>query len=224
MRLLADGLYQLRGFPPHWYNVYLADDVLIDAASRHAARRILRQVAGRAVRALALTHVHPDHQGSSKAVCERLGIPLWCGAGDVEPMQTGQGFAGRQTNHPLNRVSRLVFAGPPHPVARALREGDAVGSFTVLDTPGFSPGHVAFWREADRTLLAGDVVFGLNPTTGLPGLHVPPRHDMADPARHGASARRLAALRPALVCFGHGPPLRDGERFVDFVRRRLPAS
>ncbi|HWK16263.1 MAG TPA: hypothetical protein VNR66_02310 [Solirubrobacteraceae bacterium] len=36
------------------------------------------------------------------------------------------------------------------------------------------------------------------------------------------SARRLAALEPALVCFGHGPPLRDTQRFLAAVSR-LPS-
>ena len=44
----ADGLYQLRGFPPDAINVYLMGDVIVDAGTRHAGRRILRQVAGHA--------------------------------------------------------------------------------------------------------------------------------------------------------------------------------
>jgi hydroxyacylglutathione hydrolase len=31
------------------------------------------------------------------------------------------------------------------------------------------------------------------------------------------SARRLGALEPRLVCFGHGPPLWDPDRFGRFV-------
>ena len=31
----------------------------------------------------ALTHAHPDHQGSSHAICQKLEIPLWCGEEDV---------------------------------------------------------------------------------------------------------------------------------------------
>lgn len=38
-----------------------------------------------------------------------------------------------------------------------------MGSFTVLDTPGHSPGHVSYWRESDRTLVCGDVMWGYNP-------------------------------------------------------------
>jgi hydroxyacylglutathione hydrolase len=42
------------------------------------------------------------------------------------------------------------------------------------------------------------------------------------PSRNRESARRLGALRPALVLFGHGPPLRDSERLAGFARS-LPA-
>lgn len=65
MRELADDLYLLAGFPPNAINVYLMGDVLIDAGTRHARGRILRQLSARTVNAHALTHAHPDHQGAS---------------------------------------------------------------------------------------------------------------------------------------------------------------
>ena len=46
MKRLADGLYLLHGLPPYAINVYLMGDVIVDAGTRHAARRILRQVRG----------------------------------------------------------------------------------------------------------------------------------------------------------------------------------
>ena len=42
---------------------------------------------------------------------------------------------------------------------------------------------------------------------------------IVDPARNRESARRLAALEPALACFGHGAPLRDPGKLGDFVAR-----
>ena len=92
-----------------------------------------------------------------------------------------------------------------------------MGGFTVLHTPGHSLGHVAFWRESDRTLVLGDVLNNMNLFTGVPGLHQPPEFFTPDPPRNRDSARRLAQLEPALVCFGHGAPLRDTRKFVDFV-------
>jgi hydroxyacylglutathione hydrolase len=219
VKKLADRLYQLRGFPPNAINVYLMGDVVIDAATRHAGRRILRQLQGHRVAAHALTHAHPDHQGASKTLCETLGIPLWCGEKDVHAMETGD--LG-QAPHLLNTLIDKAWSGPPYLVARALREGDEVGGFRVLDVPGHSAGHVAYWREQDRTLIAGDVLNNMNLVTGIPGLHEPPKIFTIDPARNRDSARRLAALEPALVCFGHGPPLRDPaklRRFTDALAR-----
>ncbi len=216
MKELVEDVCQLRGLPHHAINIYLVGDVLVDAGSRHAARRILRQLAGRPIVAHALTHAHPDHQGSSHRVCEERGIPLWCGEADAEAVEDGR-LASRQPRHWINSLSERAWAGPPYPVARRLGEGDELGGFTVLETPGHSAGHVSFWRDSDRTLLLGDVLNNMNLFTGMTGLHEPPAFFTPDPARNRESARRLAALEPELVCFGHGPPLRDPARLQEFV-------
>jgi hydroxyacylglutathione hydrolase len=219
VKLIADDLYLLRGFPPNAINVYLVGDVLVDAATRHAGRRILRQIEGREVTAHALTHAHADHQGASHEICEKLGIPFWVGVNDVKPAELGASeMLPRQPKHPVNTLIAKVWPGPGHPVARQLAEGDEVAGFTVLDTPGHSAGHVSFWRESDRTLICGDVLNGMNLLTSIRGLHEPLTIFTPDPARNRESARRLGELEPALVCFGHGPPWRDTGKFVEFCR------
>jgi glyoxylase-like metal-dependent hydrolase (beta-lactamase superfamily II) len=217
MRELAPGVRQLRGLPPNAINVYVLGDVLIDAGTRWARRRILRQLRGRRLAAHALTHAHPDHQGASHAVCEALRIPLWCGTGDVEAMERRGGVARSQPPGLVNRLQDLLWTGPPHPVARQLREGDDVAGFEVLEVPGHSRGHVAFWRSHDRVLVAGDVLNNMDVRTGRPGLREPLPVFTPDPARNRESIRRLAALRPALVLFGHGAPLRDWRKLERFV-------
>jgi glyoxylase-like metal-dependent hydrolase (beta-lactamase superfamily II) len=219
VKLIADDLYLLRGFPPNAINVYLMGDVIVDASTRHAGRRILRQVEGRPVTAHALTHAHADHQGASKEICQKLGVPYWVGVGDVKAAEVGvTEMLARQPKHWLNTLISKVWPGPGHPVDRQLREGDEVGGFTVLDTPGHSAGHVSFWRESDRTLICGDVLNGMNLLTTIPGLREPLGIFTPDPERNRESARRLVELEPALVCFGHGPPWRDTRKFVDFCR------
>jgi hydroxyacylglutathione hydrolase len=216
VKQLAEDLYQLSGFPPNGINVYLMGDAIVDAATRHAGRRVLRQVRGHVVTAHALTHAHPDHQGASRAICDALDVPLWVGEADVAVMEGGD-IRSRQPDHWINRVIDRAWSGPPRKVDRALHEGDEVAGFQVLETPGHSAGHVAYWRESDRALVLGDVLNGMNLLTGITGLHEPPRIFTPDPARNRDSARTLAALEPALVCFGHGPPLRDTAKFVAFV-------
>ena len=196
--------------------------MLVDAGTRHAARRILRQLAGREVNAHALTHAHADHQGSSHEVCERLGVPLWCGEHDVAAAEDGR-IRDRMPDHPINDLIDRVFPGPGHPVSRVLREGDEVAGFTVLDTPGHSAGHISLWRESDRTLICGDVFTNMDTITGLPGLHEPKAFFTPDPAQNRQSMRRLAELGPELACFGHGRPLRDPDKLREFALR-LPSD
>jgi hydroxyacylglutathione hydrolase len=223
MKQLAEGVQMLDGWPRNAINVYLVGDVLIDAATRQGEKRIMRQIAGKGVTAHALTHAHPDHQGSSHAICEQLDIPLWCGQADIPAIETPGAIKNPKAPRLLNLVQARFWVGPAHPVARALHEGDEVAGFTVLETPGHSVGHVSFWRESDRVLIVGDVLGNMNFLTGIPGLNTPPDMMTPDPARNRESARRLAALEPALACFGHGAPLRDPGKLAKFVAQ-LPTG
>jgi hydroxyacylglutathione hydrolase len=218
MKKLADDVWQLGGLLPlpNAINTYLLDDVLIDAGARFDGRKIVRQLEHRPPAAHALTHAHFDHQGASKRVCERFGIPFWVPELDVPAAEDPRVIRERQPNALINKVNFHLYAGPGHPVDRALREGGEVAGFEVLDTPGHSAGHVSFWREPDRVLVCGDVLTNMDTTTGRPGLHEPKGYYTPDPATNRRSAKRLGELEPSLVLFGHGAPLRDTRKFVDF--------
>lgn len=218
MEKIADNVYLLDGFPKYAVNIYLIDNVLIDAGYRFDRNRILRQLRGYKLSAHTLTHVHPDHQGASHAICETHNLPLWCPADDVRAAESGDMRSQfPNASNPVVQIQNRFLAGPGHRVDRALHEGDDVASFTVIDAPGHSPGHVGYWREHDRVLILGDVAFNMNPMTMRVGLVEPPAIFTPNPKQNRESLRKLAALQPRVVCFGHGPPLRDGARFQEFV-------
>jgi hydroxyacylglutathione hydrolase len=212
---LADGVYQLSGKPPNLINVYLVDGILVDAGSPQAHKRIFLQLGDLVPTAHLVTHAHPDHYGSSHAVCERFGIPLMTGANDADAIETS-GPEANDTFVARNILSKMP-PPPAHPVATRLKEGDKVGSFEVIDTPGHSRGHIALWRAGDKTLVLADVLFNLNPFTMKTGLREPPLFLTLDPAQNRDSARKVAELEPELILFGHGPALRSSEAFTWFV-------
>src|SRR5262245_45749719 len=152
MKLIRDDVYMLDAFPANVFNVYYIGDVLVDAGTRYAKGRILRQLEGLTITAHALTHAHPDHQGASHAICSTLNIPFCVGAGDAAAAESGDLSAAMPTGR-MAEVARGMFAGPGHPVSQRLKEGDVVAGFSVIETPGHSPGHVSFFREHDRVLL-----------------------------------------------------------------------
>lgn len=216
MRELAPNVWQLGGFPPNVFNVYLIGDILIDAATRWAGRRILRQLGGRKLSLLALTHVHPDHQGTAARICQRYAIDLACHAADRPAME---GTEPMQPENLLIRLAAGLWSGPVYPVARELKEGDELAGFKVFHAPGHTPGHIFLFREGDRVAIAGDVLNGMNLATTWPGLHEPPAISCSNARQNRHSIRRLAELEPRLICFGHGPPLRDMKKLERFMKR-----
>lgn len=214
---IADDLFQIPLLPRQSVNAYLMGDVVVDAGIRGSARKLLAAVADRELRAHALTHAHPDHQGASHALCVARGLPFLCHAAEHEAAVTGDAVRAFPAPDGLAaRVQRRLFAGPGHPVSATLSEGEEIGGFTVVETPGHTPGHLSFWRAADRVLVAGDAAVNMNLVTTAPGLHLPLGMATTDMAMARASLRKLAALDPARVVFGHGPAA-DGADFRRFV-------
>jgi len=217
LKYLAPGVWRLNEVPAPTINVYLAEDVLIDAGRTWDKRRIFKELEGREISLLALTHVHPDHQGAAKAVCEARGVPLACHADDVEAMEGKRPVQEASTGNPVNRIIRFFWEGPPHKVERVLQEGDEVAGFRVVHAPGHARGEVIFFRESGRVAICGDVIRNMSYATGLPGIKEPPEIFTYDMAENRRSIRRLAELEPSLILPGHGPAVTDIAAFERFV-------
>ena len=222
MKPLAPGVWRLKQFPAPSVNVYLAEDVLIDAGTRWDRGRIFAEIEGRELSMLALTHVHPDHQGVAKDVCEARDIPLACHADDVEAMEGRRPVQEAAPNNPFNRIIKEIWQGPPHEVGRVLSEGDEVAGFRVIHAPGHARGEVIFFRDSDRVAICGDVIRNCTYVTMRTRLAEPPDELTPDPAENRRSIRKLAELEPSLILPGHGPAVADMAAFERFVAA-LPA-
>ena len=220
MKELADSVWHVDTvLIPNAVNAFLMGDVLVDAGGRRSGGRILRQLDGHAVSSHAITHAHPDHQGASDEICTKLQITYLASERDAPAAVDPSLIRKRQPDHPVAKFYDWFFTGPGRTVDRVLHEGDEIAGFKVIDTPGHSAGHVAFWRESDGVLIAGDVVNNMDIWTGIPGLHEPKPYLTPDPAENRRSIRKLAALEPKLMLVGHGPPFRNPKRLSEFAAK-----
>lgn len=165
------------------------------------------------VTCVAATHGHGDHVGGVAALVRATGAPFAIHAADAELAR----HAGE-----MSEVGRSYDENAPEP-DRTLAEGDviAVGTatFTVMETPGHTPGGVVLvgGGSAEGVAFVGDTLF--------PGSHG--RTDLAggDEGTIMASLARMAAeIDPAttLLC-GHGPATTMGRelRANPFLPRSL---
>lgn len=182
------------------YLVGTREVVIVDPGSPEGVEVVSRTLASRGnppVIAIVLTHGHPDHVAAAGELRRRLECPVML--------------------HPADRPILRSFL-PWDAIDQELADGVVItlpeGSLTVVETPGHSPGHVALWDEAGKTLLAGDLFSG-NGTVAI----IYPYGSMR---AYLESLYRVRALRPRRILPGHGPEISAPERVIaDYIERRL---
>ncbi len=220
MKEIAKNVFQIQLLPRNSINCYVIDDVLIDAGIRNSGNKILHAIKNNKITKHALTHAHADHQGSSSLICNTLNIPLW-----TSELEKDNAESGNVTNeypnkkHLIAQFQQRFWAGKGHKVSRVLKEGDTVGSFTVIETPGHSIGHISFFRERDKVLIVGDVLVNMNLITTIVGLNQPPNLFTTNKKMNMESIKKIYALKPKILCFGHGPVLYNNGKLERFMNQ-----
>lgn len=175
---------------------------ILDALVRH--NRPLHSV-----KRIVLTHADPDHSGGLPQIRRATQARVVCHAVEKEFVE-----------HPYRRQPPALWLRPPLLLMRMLPafamrpvtpdelvvDGQQLPEgFTVVHTPGHSPGHIALLHREKRLLIAGDALANRNnKLTGPISLF---SSDM-DTARR--SIWKLAKKHGddfETVVFGHGPPL-----------------
>lgn len=180
-------------------NTYVAfsgnDAVVIDPGPRDGAHldAVVAAVGCRRVRAVLVTHHHPDHSDGLEMFTTQLGAPS---AGPVPPATTDSAA-----------------------LSQVLSEGDGVefgyARLVAISTPGHSSDHTCYllersWPETAPVVFTGDHLMG-----GNTSVVAPPDGDMA---AYLDSLRKLERIPASIALPGHGQPVL---RLQDAVRWHL---
>ncbi|MCA6067794.1 MBL fold metallo-hydrolase [Chryseobacterium sp. RG1] len=221
LRLIAPNVFQISLMPRNSINCYIIEDVLVDSGIRSSYATVKNALRKIPVYQHVLTHAHADHQGCSDQICAEFEIPLLCHPDEVFRTETGMVTNDYPTpQHWVAKLQQKYWAGQGHKVERTIVENDRIGNFRVIETPGHSAGHISLFREHDGLLIIGDAATNMNLLTTATGLRLPPNLFTSDQQRNIRSLQKLADLNPAIICFGHGPVMRNNDRkFEQFVAK-----
>lgn len=212
VRRVAGGVYLLEvSWPePVGANAYLVDDgelTLVDSGLPVPRRSLAGQIraAGYApddLDRVLLTHYDVDHVGGLGRL--DVDVPVYLGAADARLVRRSWSPAWRHHKGAFHRLVRRLF--PLSGVdLRAVSNGDRIGGFRALHTPGHNPGHTVFLHDESAAALLGDLVWESD------GSFVPPPWlDSYDTDRMADSIDRVARESFEHACVGHGRPLSPG--------------
>jgi glyoxylase-like metal-dependent hydrolase (beta-lactamase superfamily II) len=231
------------GFVNAYAVTNLEDDwVLIDSGLKinFAALKTLEDHFGKPPLGIVLTHGHLDHVGSASQLATLWGIkiyahklerPFLVGKSTYPPQDPTVGGALAQ----LTRVMPMTMFNLTGQLEN-FPEGDRVPflpDWQIIETPGHSPGHVSFWHETDRVLIAGDALCtaDMDSVVGM----TTQKKEFArggspftfdwEKSRHSVGI--LADLEPVVVGAGHGQPISGADtpqQLRDFFHNFTPPA
>lgn len=212
-------------------NLYLIDDIgdsvhcyawewaegvtLIDAGMPSDAKTILDALARQGwpvhrIKRIIATHGDVDHIGSLAQLKQATKAPVACHVVEKEFLE-----------HPARRMPRPWLMRPlfmlmhylptfhvrPVTPDELLVDGQQLPEgFTVVHTPGHSPGHISLLHRQRRILISGDALANRNETLGAP-VKNPFSSDIKNTERSVWKLAKKYGDDFDVVVFGHGPPI-----------------
>ena len=231
--------HRVWGMKDIFVNIYMIRNedekswVLIDAGLKTSFHKIQRMAAdlfgeGIAPSAIILTHGHFDHVGSLLSLAELWKVPIYAhplefpyltGGSSYPPADPSVGgglmafMADLYPNSPIDVEEYLLHLPDDHTLP-------GLPDWRYIHTPGHAPGHVSFWREKDKTLIAGDAFVTTKQESALSVMlqskiiSGPPKYFTYDWKQSEESVQNLVALQPEIIATGHGQPM-SGDEMLD---------
>ncbi|MBT2582904.1 MBL fold metallo-hydrolase [Planococcus sp. ISL-109] len=213
--------------------------VLVDAGMPRSAEKILKAAEKRfgpdhQLQSILLTHGHFDHVGGLIDILEKHPVPVYAHK-DEFPYLTGtENYPEPDAGVEGGLVAKMSKTFPVQAIdiSEHLVELPADGSlpdlpdWRWLHTPGHTQGHVSFYKDTSRLLLAGDAFATVKQDSlykvirQKKEVHGPPVYLTTDWRAAWESVCKLADLEPSIAATGHGKPMKGSalaEGLVDLA-------
>ncbi|MDQ0273178.1 MBL fold metallo-hydrolase [Cytobacillus purgationiresistens] len=211
---VSDHIWSIKAWmliPVHVWLVVDDDGVtLVDGGIGRMKEKIMaviQELDAGPLRRIVLTHGHSDHVGSVQGILAETNVPVYAHPIEIPYMEGERNYPKRkkaEQNVPKNIVQPLE--------TDKRGELQTIGGIKPYFTPGHSPGHVIYYHEADKVILAGDLF-----TSKKGKLHSPISMFTADMGEAVRSSSIVEQLKPFRLEVCHGQPiLNPAEQLAEY--------
>ncbi|NOZ50125.1 MAG: MBL fold metallo-hydrolase [Chloroflexi bacterium] len=185
---------------------------LIDSGYPWTTEKLLQEMRAAGVhpadlKRIIITHADLDHTGGLTYLLEQSPARVCCHTAEAAYVQ-GQKHKRRRglggiLNTPIFWFLNWKYQSRIKHIAELVLDGQTLPEgFTVIHTPGHSPGHIALHHKQAGLLITGDALGHRHGKLSLPPAVFTPNMGQAK-----ESLQKFLRLRYDTACFGHGPPL-----------------
>jgi glyoxylase-like metal-dependent hydrolase (beta-lactamase superfamily II) len=213
---IIPNIHQIKDQFVNAYLIVNGDDlILIDTGFADDAKSVYAKVEELGfmlsdIKKILITHTDKDHVGGLAALKKATNATIYASAGEAQAIQKGElsrPLVGKGLMKLVYFLTQSFSKFTPVEIDEIVSAGQALpilGGLTVVSCPGHTPDHIAFFLKTQGVLFAGDALRASNQ-----GLVISSGGNTWDEAKAIESARTLAALKPEIVCCGHGPVVFD---------------
>lgn len=184
---ISENIFLFEGFglDSNCYLVLGDENFLVDTGDGSRKERLLdflnKKLDSEKLDIILNTHFHSDHVGGNKFIREKTGAKF---------------------------LAYKSFKNPEVGADSFIKEGESIGDFEVLHTPGHSPGAICLYSEEKKVLMSGDTIFGSG-SVGRTDL------ERGNASKLQESVKQLDKLDVEVLLPGHGKPaLEKGNKII----------
>jgi glyoxylase-like metal-dependent hydrolase (beta-lactamase superfamily II) len=199
----------------------------VDTGNKGSTRKVLRKVEDlgyhpQDLNTIVLTHGHFDHFGSAAGLQARTGAAIAAHKADLPSYEKGGVGILPDPYDKRMETSRLfrhdLFGAYPVKIDRFLEDGEQIGEWQVIHTPGHTPGTISLYSPICKVLITGG--WAIDKRLPLPGM-LSAKNPFIDkistnPSELRRSRKRLAELDFQILLCSHLSP-----RLFPFFTRQI---
>ncbi len=194
---------------------------LIDTGMAGSAKKILGYVKNvlkrdnTDIKTIIITHHHFDHVGSLDKLKNLTGAKIAIHKDDADYISGKKSDNGSTLVNVFVKLFKIIYRYKPVEPDIILEDGDQMGEYQVIHTPGHTPGSICLYNHHNKAIFVGDNLKYIDGKIEGPGDRLLP-----EPNKYKESMEKLANLDIEVIFCGHTRPITShaSELLTEYVK------